>query len=130
LPLTVDKSPFFGPLNAVGEAGYGDYFLYSGAHSIGVVEFEPPILSSFGDTIVEADMVFSIDIPMFHTHGEGSASRTATTSARRAQSRCRPSRQSSTSADFQWRHRTPLSPQTKWEGTITGVHSDQGLHRA
>jgi Xaa-Pro aminopeptidase len=51
----------------VSEAGYGDYFLYSGIHSIGVMEFEPPILSSFGDTTVETDMVFSIDIPMFHT---------------------------------------------------------------
>lgn len=51
----------------VRDAGYGDYFLYSGIHSIGVMEFEPPILSGFGDTILEADMVFSIDIPMFHT---------------------------------------------------------------
>lgn len=48
------------------DAGYGDYFLYSGIHSIGTMEFEAPILASFSDTTIEADMVFSIDIPMFH----------------------------------------------------------------
>jgi Xaa-Pro dipeptidase len=48
-------------------AGYGDHFLYSGTHSIGVIEFEPPILASFDTTVVQEDMVFSIDIPMFHT---------------------------------------------------------------
>lgn len=53
-----------GPVSA---AGYGDYFLYTGIHSIGVMEFEPPILSGFDDTIVDTGMVFSIDIPMFHT---------------------------------------------------------------
>lgn len=51
----------------VSDAGYGDYFLYSGIHSIGTMEFEPPILASFDNTTVEPDMVFSIDIPMFHT---------------------------------------------------------------
>lgn len=51
----------------VSEAGFGDYFLYTAIHSIGVIEFEPPILASFDDTTVETDMVFSIDIPMFHT---------------------------------------------------------------
>lgn len=51
----------------VSEAGYGSYFLYSGIHSIGTMEFEPPILASFDDTTVDSDMVFSIDIPMFHT---------------------------------------------------------------
>ena len=53
--------------DALASAGYADYFLYSGVHSIGVMEFEAPILASFGDTTVEPDMVFSIDIPMFHT---------------------------------------------------------------
>ncbi|TPW77464.1 M24 family metallopeptidase [Schumannella soli] len=51
----------------VRDAGYGDYFLYTGIHSIGVMEFEPPILASFDTTTVEEDMVFSVDIPMFHT---------------------------------------------------------------
>lgn len=51
----------------VREAGYGDFFLYTGIHSIGVMEFEPPILAGFDDTVVASDMVFSIDIPMFHT---------------------------------------------------------------
>lgn len=53
--------------SVVSDAGYGDYFLYTGIHSIGVMEFEPPILASFDTTTVETDMVFSIDIPMFHT---------------------------------------------------------------
>ncbi|WP_431075528.1 M24 family metallopeptidase [Microbacterium phyllosphaerae] len=52
--------------SVLNNAGYGDYFLYSGIHSIGTMEFEAPILASFGDTTVESEMIFSIDIPMFH----------------------------------------------------------------
>lgn len=49
----------------VAKAGYAENFVYTGAHSIGVAEFEPPSLSSsYQEPLVE-DMVFSIDIPMF-----------------------------------------------------------------
>jgi len=41
------------------------YFAYSGVHSVGVVEFEWPILTSWYKEPLEAGMVFSIDIPMF-----------------------------------------------------------------
>ena len=41
------------------------YFAYSGIHSVGVVEFEPPIMTSwYGEPLAE-DMVLSIDIPFF-----------------------------------------------------------------
>jgi len=50
----------------VAAGGFGENFLYSGSHSVGVIEFEPPILSSFAGTTLQADMIFSIDIPMFH----------------------------------------------------------------
>lgn len=46
-------------------AGMEKYFAYSGAHSVGVVEFEPPILTSWYTERLAAGMVFSIDIPMF-----------------------------------------------------------------
>ena len=46
-------------------AGLEDYFAYSGVHSVGVVEFEPPILTSWYEGRLAADMVFSVDIPMF-----------------------------------------------------------------
>jgi Xaa-Pro aminopeptidase len=48
-------------------AGLGRYFLYSGVHSVGVVEFEPPIFGPSSRTPLEAGMVLSIDIPLFHT---------------------------------------------------------------
>ena len=51
----------------VAEAGWGAFFLYSGLHSVGVIEFEPPIFgpSSSGD--LEETMVISVDIPLFNT---------------------------------------------------------------
>jgi len=50
---------------AVEEAGLGEHFVYTGGHSIGVSEFEPPSLNKqFKETIKE-DMIFSVDIPLF-----------------------------------------------------------------
>ena len=50
----------------VAAAGLGSYFLYSGLHSVGVIEFEPPIFGPSSPAILERDMVISIDIPMFN----------------------------------------------------------------
>lgn len=47
------------------EAGYEKNFMYSGLHSVGVIEFEPPILGPSSTTVIEKDMVISIDIPLF-----------------------------------------------------------------
>ena len=47
-------------------AGLGEYFLYSGVHSVGVVEFEPPIFGPGNHDPLQADMVLSIDVPLFH----------------------------------------------------------------
>ncbi len=47
-------------------AGLGRHFLYSGVHSIGVIEFEPPIFGPSSRTPLEAGMVLSIDVPLFH----------------------------------------------------------------
>ena len=49
----------------INTAGLGKHFTYTGVHSTGVIEFEPPILSSNSKVILEKDMVFSIDIPLF-----------------------------------------------------------------
>lgn len=49
----------------VGDAGLGQHFLYSGVHSLGVIEFEPPIFGPSSDAIIRKDMVLSIDIPLF-----------------------------------------------------------------
>ncbi|RKX88242.1 MAG: hypothetical protein DRP58_01005 [Spirochaetes bacterium] len=51
----------------VEEAGLGEYFLYSGIHSVGVIEFEPPILGPGSDEVLKENMVISVDIPMFNT---------------------------------------------------------------
>lgn len=51
----------------VAEAGLGDYFLYSGVHSVGVIEFEPPIFGPSSPAQLQQDMVISIDIPLFNT---------------------------------------------------------------
>ena len=47
-------------------AGLGDYFLYCGVHSVGVVEFEPPIFGPTNPDPLQAGMVLSIDVPLFH----------------------------------------------------------------
>lgn len=49
----------------MGEAGYGENFLYSGLHSVGVIEFEPPILGPSSSTVIAENMVISVDIPLF-----------------------------------------------------------------
>jgi len=54
------------------EAGYGENFLYSGLHSVGVIEFEPPILGPSSDAVLEENMVISIDIPLFEAELFGS----------------------------------------------------------
>ena len=49
----------------MGEAGWGGNFLYSGVHSIGVVEFEPPIFGPGCGEALRENMVVSVDIPLF-----------------------------------------------------------------
>lgn len=51
----------------VEQAGLGPHFLYSGVHSIGVIEFEPPIFGPSSSKTLEENMVISVDIPMFNT---------------------------------------------------------------
>ena len=50
----------------VNAAGLGQYFLYSGVHSVGVIEFEPPIFGPSSPAVLKKDMIISIDIPMFN----------------------------------------------------------------
>jgi len=52
-------------------AGPGEAFLYSGLHSVGVIEFEPPIFGPSSPTVLKPNMVISIDIPMFNTSWGG-----------------------------------------------------------
>jgi Xaa-Pro aminopeptidase len=49
------------------QAGLGEYFPYSGVHSVGVIEFEPPIYGPSATGIVQENMILSIDVPVFHT---------------------------------------------------------------
>ena len=51
----------------VGAADLGQYFLYSGVHSVGVIEFEPPIFGPSSPAVLKKQMVISIDIPLFNT---------------------------------------------------------------
>jgi len=50
----------------VEEAGLGPYFLYSALHSVGVIEFEPPIFGPGSAELLKPGMVISVDIPMFN----------------------------------------------------------------
>jgi Xaa-Pro aminopeptidase len=50
----------------VNDANLGQYFLYSGVHSVGVIEFEPPIFGPSSPAVLKKNMVISIDIPMFN----------------------------------------------------------------
>jgi len=47
-------------------AGLGEYFLYSGVHSVGVIEFEPPIFGPSSTATLAENMIISVDIPMFN----------------------------------------------------------------
>jgi Xaa-Pro aminopeptidase len=47
-------------------AGLGSNFLYSGIHSVGVVEFEPPIFGPGSSEMLSENMVVSVDIPVFN----------------------------------------------------------------
>ena len=47
------------------QAGFGRNFLYSGIHSVGVIEFEAPIFGPSSKAIMQPGMVLSIDIPVF-----------------------------------------------------------------
>jgi Xaa-Pro aminopeptidase len=47
-------------------AGYGPCFLYSGLHSVGVIEFEPPIFGPSSTVELQPNMVISVDIPVFN----------------------------------------------------------------
>lgn len=49
----------------VEEAGLGQHFLYSGVHSVGVIEFEPPIFGPSSSARLKKDMIISVDIPLF-----------------------------------------------------------------
>ena len=49
----------------VEDAGLGSYFLYSGVHSVGVIEFEPPIFGPSSSALFQSNMVISVDIPLF-----------------------------------------------------------------
>ncbi len=51
----------------VAEGNLGQYFLYSGVHSVGVIEFEPPIFGPSSSAKLQENMVISIDIPLFNT---------------------------------------------------------------
>lgn len=42
------------------------YFLYSGVHSAGVMEFEPPIFGPSSTAVLQTNMVISVDIPIFN----------------------------------------------------------------
>ncbi|MBI4550742.1 MAG: M24 family metallopeptidase [Candidatus Latescibacteria bacterium] len=47
-------------------ANLGRYFLYSGVHSVGVIEFEPPIFGPSSQARLKPDMIISVDIPLFN----------------------------------------------------------------
>ena len=57
--------------NIVEREGFGKYFMYSGVHSVGVCEFEPPIFGPSCNTVLDENMIISIDIPMFNASWGG-----------------------------------------------------------
>ena len=49
----------------INAAGLGNHFVYTGVHSVGVVEFEWPIMTSLLKDPIRENMVLSIDIPLY-----------------------------------------------------------------
>lgn len=52
--------------NIVNAGGLGEHFLYSGVHSLGVIEFEPPIFGPSQSAMIKENMIISVDIPLFN----------------------------------------------------------------
>lgn len=52
-------------LRVLREEGLVELCVYSGNHSVGTSEFEPPILTSTSDYLIHEDMVVSVDVPLF-----------------------------------------------------------------
>ncbi len=52
-------------LDVLRKAGLIDLCVYSGIHSIGTSEFEPPILTSVSDFVLPNNSFISIDVPLF-----------------------------------------------------------------
>jgi len=55
----------------IDHAGLSQHFLYSGVHSVGVIEFEPPIFGPSSPAAFAPGMVISIDIPLFNARWGG-----------------------------------------------------------
>jgi Xaa-Pro aminopeptidase len=51
--------------NHIRKAGLLDYYVYSSCHSVGTAEAEEPVLGPGSRLVIQPDMVFSIDIPLF-----------------------------------------------------------------
>jgi Xaa-Pro aminopeptidase len=51
--------------------GLIEHCVYSGNHTIGTAEFEPPILTSDSDLVLQENMIFSVDVPVFFTEWGG-----------------------------------------------------------
>lgn len=51
--------------------GLIEHCVYSGNHTIGTAEFEPPILTSDSELVLQENMVFSVDVPIFFTEWGG-----------------------------------------------------------
>jgi len=51
--------------------GLIEHCVYSGNHTIGTAEFEPPILTSDSELVLQEKMVFSVDVPIFFTEWGG-----------------------------------------------------------
>lgn len=58
-------------LEVLREQGVVDLCVYSGNHSVGTSEFEPPILTSTSDYVVHEHMVVSVDVPLFFAQWGG-----------------------------------------------------------
>ena len=58
-------------LEVLKSAGLLELCRYSGIHSIGTSEFEPPILTSVSDFVLPNNSFISIDVPLFMTDWGG-----------------------------------------------------------
>lgn len=58
-------------LEVLRERGLLELCVYSGNHSVGTSEFEPPILTSTSDYPIHEDMVVSVDVPLFFAEWGG-----------------------------------------------------------
>lgn len=60
-PGVLARDVDFAARKVISDAGYGDYFVHRTGHGMGIDGHEPPYITGTSETVLEEDMVFSVE---------------------------------------------------------------------